>query len=135
MKPLRSICALLLCLLVLVSSSSFMVGIHFCKGELKHFALLTTAEGCEKEKKLPPCHKHLSSPCCEDESIVHEGKGFKASIHEFSYSAGPVFDVDLPEVVLAEIIPSAIPAHASYFDYDPPLRSPDLTITYRVFII
>jgi hypothetical protein len=40
--------------LVLISSSSFMVGIHRCAGEIQNMALLSKAEGCEIEKNLHP---------------------------------------------------------------------------------
>ena len=134
MSPFRTISSIALAFLVLVSSSSFMVGMHFCKGEIKHLALFTNADGCEKEKELPPCHKHLASPCCDDESIIHEGKGFKASTSDILI-AGPVVDIDIPAIIIAEIIPTARAKKATFYNYDPPIRSLDLTVTYREFLL
>lgn len=135
MKLLKTIGVFALTILVLLSSSSFLVGVHFCKGSLKQVAILAKAEGCEKEKKLPPCHKHLASPCCEDETIVHEGEGFKASFSHVTISPSLPQDIALPEVILAEVIPSLPSSKPSYYNYDPPLRSYDLTVTHRVFLI
>ena len=135
MKLLRTIGVLALTVLVLLSSSSFMVGMHFCKGTLKELAVLTKAKGCEKEMKLPPCHRHLASPCCEDETIIHEGKGFKASLSEVTISPSPFSHIVLPEVIIAEVIPTAPASKISYYGYDPPLRSYDLIISYNVFLI
>lgn len=135
MKPLKTISVFALTLLVLLSSSSFIVGVHFCKGALKQVAVLAKAEGCEKEKKLPPCHKHLASPCCEDETIIHEGEGFKGSFSDVTICPSLFSDIALPEVILAEVIPSLPSSKARYYYYDPPLRSYDLTVTHRVFLI
>ena len=122
--------------LVLVSSSSFMVGIHWCAGEIQNMALLSKAEGCEMEKNLPPCHKHIASePCCEDEAILHEGEGFKASVSDIAISMSPALDLELPHVILSEVIPSVSFLHPDYYNYDPPLRSYDLTVSHRVFLI
>jgi hypothetical protein len=112
-----------------------MVGIHFCGGKTKNVAFLSNAEDCGMEKKVPPCHRHLSKPCCEDEAVVHEGEGFKASFHEFGISSSPAIDIDLPQVVLAEIIPADASLQIQYYDYDPPLRSSNLTVVNRVFLI
>src|SRR5688572_20207148 len=79
MKLIRTISSILLALLVLMSSTSFMVGVHFCMGEVQSVALFSKADGCEEEKKLPPCHRHQSAPCCEDEAVVHSGDDFKTS--------------------------------------------------------
>ena len=98
-------------------------------------ALFTEAEPCAMEKNLPPCHKQVSNPCCEDKSIVHEGDGFKVSFHKIALSPSTAVDVEAAEVILAEIIPSAPASPSSWYNYDPPLRSYDLTVTHRVFLI
>ena len=51
MKAVKTIFVFALALLVLVSSTSFMVGIHFCSGEVADMALFTEAEPCAMEKK------------------------------------------------------------------------------------
>ena len=135
MKAVKTIFVFALALLVLVSSTSFMVGIHFCSGEVADMALFTEAEPCAMEKNLPPCHKQVSNPCCEDKSIVHEGDGFKVSFYKIALSPSTAVDVEAAEVILAEIIPSAPASPSSWYNYDPPLRSYDLTVTHRVFLI
>ncbi|HYE56329.1 MAG TPA: hypothetical protein VD816_05105 [Ohtaekwangia sp.] len=135
MKAFRTISAAILALLVLVSSTSFMIGVHFCKGEVKNVALFTKAEGCEKEKSLPPCHRHTKAPCCEDEMVIHEGDDFKAGSADIHIVAPVPADIASPMVLISEIIPSAPIARIQYLPYDPPLRSGDLTISYQVFLI
>jgi hypothetical protein len=135
MKAFRSISAVLLALLVLVSSTSFMVGMHFCQGEIQNIALFSKADGCEKEMSLPPCHRHQQMPCCADKTVVHDGDDFKASI-EHLYVVAPM-PVAIAQALIqrSEIIPTAPFARAEYYNYDPPLRSWDLTVQYQVFLI
>ena len=135
MKLLQTISIFASAVLVLLSSSSFMVGIHFCKGEVKHFALFTKASGCEEEKKLPPCHKHQASPCCDDETVLHEGEGFKASSSEVTISDVFVSDITVADVLISEIIPADPSSRMQYHYYDPPLPACDLTVTHRTFLI
>src|SRR5687767_938329 len=132
MKAIRSISAVLLALLVLISSTSFMVGMHLCMGEVENIALFGKAEGCEKEKALPPCHKHMKPACCEDETVFHEGTDFKASIDHICIVAPAPVDIEQPVAFISEVIPSSPLAQFKYYNYDPPLRSCDLTVAHQV---
>lgn len=134
MKKYRSILSVAFAFLVLISSSSFMVGVHFCSGQIQNIALFTKAEDCEMEK-IPPCHKHLVKPCCEDETIVHNGEDFKVSPTDVTISLVPVTDMELPSVLISEVIPSAPASRITFYNYDPPLRSADLTVSYQTFLI
>jgi hypothetical protein len=135
MKFLKTISVISLTLLVLVSSSSFKLGIHLCAGDIQDMALFSEVEKCAMEKNLPPCHKHQTAPCCDDETIVHEGDGFEVSFSDITISPGPVLDLEIPSVMVSEIIPESPSARLFYHDYDPPLRSYDLTLTHQVFLI
>ena len=108
---------------------------HLCAGEVQNIALFTKADGCEMEKRMPPCHKQESKPCCEDETIVHKGDDFKVSVTDIAISAVPALDVVLPHVLISEVIPSAPVSCTHFYDYDPPLPPADLTISYEVFLI
>jgi hypothetical protein len=135
MKALRAISAILLALLVLVSSTSFMVGFHFCMGEVKSVALFTEAESCKKQQSLPACHRPMKAPCCADETYFHEGDDFKASVEHIHVGTPAPIDLDQPLVLISEVIPSTPAARIQYYNYDPPLRSCDLTVEHQVFLI
>lgn len=134
MKAVQTIAVTVLAVLALVSSTSFMIGLHFCKGELQNIALFAKADACEKEKSLPPCPFHANVSCCDDQTIIHESDDFKAAV---SYVDVPpiTFDIAPPAVILSEIIPSTYTAPVEYVIYDPPLRSSDLTVEHQVFLI
>ena len=133
MKALRAISYTVLALLVLVSSTSFMVGMHLCMGEVQNVALFAKADGCEKEQSLPPCHRHTNAPCCDDETVIHEADDFKASVAQY-YVPLPA-DITQPLMVISEVIPTTPLARFQYQKYDPPLRSCDLTVEHQVFLI
>jgi hypothetical protein len=135
MKVIRSISAVLLAILVLVSSTSFVVGMHICMGEVQNIALFTHADGCQKEMALPPCHKHMKPACCKDEVLYHDGADFKGSIEHVQIDAPAPMDIEQPVALISEIIPSAPIAQTHYYNYDPPLRSCDLTVEHQVFLI
>ncbi len=135
MKATRTISIVLLAMLVLTSSTSFMVGMHLCRGEVQSIALFSKADACQEEQKLPPCHAHQTAPCCEDEAVIHNADDFNAIAAGFQISAPTSLEFEQGPVAIAEIIPAACERSRGYFDYDPPLPSPDLTILHRVFLI
>lgn len=135
MKRIRPIVSTMLALLTLFSASSVTVGIHFCQGKVKNLAFFSKAESCEREQKLPPCHRHKAAPCCEDETIVHEGQSFQSLSSDITIAAAPVTDILQTPVLLAEIIPASVQAQTRYYNYDPPLRSEDRIVTHRIFLI
>ena len=135
MKALKAISSLSLILLVLVSSISFKVGMHFCGGAIQSIALYSKAEPCTLEKSLPPCHKHQTPDCCNDETIIHQGDDDQLASSTTTIEAPTSIEVELTYSLIAEIIPAAPTARTQYFNYDPPLRASDLTVEYRVFLI
>lgn len=135
MKLVRTISSVTLAFLVLFSSSSFMVDMHLCAGRVQDVALFTKADVCAMERIMPPCHKHETSSCCDDESIIHTGENFNTTISDISFAPLLFTTIELPGVFLAEIIPSAQPAQFQFYLYDPPLRPVDRTTDLQVFNI
>jgi hypothetical protein len=135
MKAIRSISAVLLAILVLVSSTSFMVGLHICMGEVRHVALFSKADRCKMEQSLPPCHRHMKAPCCADETLVHKGDDFKASTEHIHIAPPTPTDIEQPMILISEIVPAAQNAQLRFYNYDPPLRFCDLTVEHQVFLI
>lgn len=134
MKAVKAISSVALAVLVLISSSSFTVGMHYCMGEVQDIAFFTKAEACEKEQSLPPCHRPADS-CCADETITHSGNDLQASGSVVQVFTPHVVDIASTPVLIAELIPSAHVAVTHYTDYDPPLRFHDLIVEHRVFLI
>lgn len=134
MNRFRPILATALIFLILMSGSSFIVGLHLCGGSVQNVALFKKADGCEKEKQLPPCHRQMTKPCCEDEQVLHEGQGFNNPTTQINIDIPYVGSVVHSPVVIAEILNSAY-SQIQFYNYDPPLRSCDLTVSFQVFLI
>ena len=135
MKTFRTISATFLAILVLASSTSFVVGMHICMEEVQNIALFGKADSCQKEKSLPACHKHIKPECCEDEVFFHEADDFKVSIEQLHFEVPTPIDIEQPSVLISEVIPSGPALRTQYYNYDPPLRSCDLTVEHQVFLI
>lgn len=133
MKALRSILAFFLTILVLVSSTNFMVGIHRCGGSVRSIALFTEAEGCPMEQQAMPCHQVVKSSCCQDVKVVHEHQEFSAQSDQHQLTVFPVLDQASIPVLLSFVIPTSAPEAST--PYHPPLRAVDRVVTHRVFII
>ena len=135
MQAIRSISAVVLAILVLVSSTSFMVGMHICMGGVQNIALFGKADSCQMEKDLPACHKHSKPACCDDELVYHKSTDFKGSIEHIHIVAPAPMNIEQLVVLISEVIPASPLARIQYYKYDPPLRSCDLTVEHQIFLI
>lgn len=133
MKLLRTISALLLAFLVLLSSTSFLVGMHFCMGEVRSIALFSKAEECMPVKAV--CPKHERPDCCADQVVMHEAQEFKSDVAQYEFENPVVVLPVAPMVLIAEVIPATTDIETNYPPYDPPLVSTDLTVDLQVFLI
>jgi hypothetical protein len=134
MRLFRSILSLTLAALVLLASSSFYVATHSCGGRINKIAFLEIADGCG-HAKMPPCHQKIMKGCCENEVIAHDAQDIKSEAKVSLVPLALSFDSISTPVVLSEIIPSAELSSIKFFNYDSPLRSGDLVVTHRVFLI
>lgn len=135
MKLLRTISSLLLAALVLMASSSFYVGMHYCGGTVKAVAFLNKADGCGHQE-LPPCHRKAMEDCCNDEQFIHESQDINGLTVNILLPVLSSTDVIHNTLVVAEIIPAASVAPTSYFTYHPPsLSGHDIIITKQSFLI
>jgi hypothetical protein len=122
-------------LMVLLASSSFSVGLHLCGGRVNAVAFLEQADGCG-HKKMPPCHRQMMKDCCDDETVIHEGQGFKGDLAALELAAPSLTDViHNTTLVIAEIIPDGPDFLSRFLYYDTPLRWSDRTIFLQVFLI
>ncbi len=133
MKVLRPVLSLVFACLVLVSSTNFVVGFHYCGGQVKHVGLFDKAEACEMEKQLPPCHRELGSACCEDLTLIHEDEDFNSNCVSVEWSPSLIFDDVATTILLAEVVHSASPV--GFQIYHPPVLSVDRPVAHRSFQI
>lgn len=135
MKAIRTITSTLLAALVLVSSTSFVVGMHLCMGEVQEIVLFAEADGCQKTQSLPPCHRQAVASCCQDATVIHDAEDFQAASADLQVISVFAVAMEQPHMLLAEVIPASTRSRAGFVPYDPPLPPADLTIEHRVFLI
>jgi hypothetical protein len=138
MKAIRPTLCLFLAVLVLVSSTSFMVGMHKCNGEIKNITFLTHAEGCGHQEKMPPCHKAKQQSCCENGDILHEATDFSSQFSNVElqvFAAG--FQLAITDVVISIIIPdpASVFFATKFFHYYIPIPLEDRPVSNRVLLI
>jgi hypothetical protein len=149
MKVLKSISAIILAVITLMSSTSFMVGFHYCGGRVQNVALFDKAEPCAMEANVAPgkilplsaCERMKSdlayrqAGCCKDDAVIHDGDEFNATHTSIDITPAFVVEMAQPAVILSEVISSEAFLRPAYYNYDPPLRAPDLTVALQVFLI
>ena len=135
MKAIRSILAAFLAILVVISSTSFVVGMHICMGKVQNVAFFQKAESCKNERSAPAAHSHMRPSCCQDEVVYHEGSDFKASVEQIHITVPAPIEAEYPLLLISEIIPDSPLSRIRFYNYDPPIRSFDLTIEHQAFLI
>ncbi|MDP3312023.1 hypothetical protein [Lutibacter sp.] len=137
MKQLfKKISAMLMALIVLLSTLSFSFSEHFCGDLLVDSALFSKAESCGMniQNALPGSDCSVKKDCCKDEvktfvgqddlkidfsSLSFDQQNFIA-LYAFTY-------LNLYEGIDTEVIP--------FKYYSPPLVDKDISILYQVFRI
>lgn len=104
-------------------------------GRVQHVALFSKAEGCAMERSLPPCHRHMNAPCCEDKTMVHKADDVKLSQNDIHVLPPAFVEMEQPLTLIAEVIPASFTSRAQYYYYDPPLPSRDITVEQHLFLI
>lgn len=136
MKRLTPILSIFLALLVLLSSTSFMVGMHRCNGELKEISFLSDADGCGHQKNVPPCHRAHEKSCCENGNVVHEGTDFSHHVSGFELVPFALaFPVVVTNVVISLVIPESAASQLDLPDYDIPIPVSDRPVANCVLLI
>jgi hypothetical protein len=138
MKFIKSIVSSMLAMLVLVSSSSFMVNMHFCGGHVQSVSLIEEAAQCPMEV-LPPCHKKMAvkkSGCCQDKHVTFEGKDFNTQVQDFSMLTWQAINwvATLPMIMEVIQVNEAL-AYSNQTPYKPPIVERDIPVLVQSFLI
>lgn len=122
-------------LLVLFASSQFMVGMHFCQGDVQGISLFKEAPACEHNAQLPPCHAKAMEGCCDDEVIIHESAGFMMSNSDINIEI-PFTTLTIVYPLLLNLIDEQFTSSIKSIDDHPPNGiKPDILILIQSFLI
>lgn len=132
MKSGRKLIAVFSLVLLLVSSSSFSIGLHWCGGELKDVAIFESAHTCPGEQQVPPCHAVSVNSCCDNATVLHEGNDsgdiLSVAVGQQVSSAPVLFELFVVE------LPSAYRKSPVRISDGPPMQSPVFLTTRRILI-
>lgn len=123
---------------VLFTTMSFTVNMHYCGDSLVDFSLFTEAENCGMEKAQPAksCENPVmtENDCCTDQQIVKEGNDElktsfdKLTFEQQTFVASFFYSyINLFEGLDENIIP--------FKDYSPPFIERDVQILYETYLI
>ena len=142
------ISAILMAMLMLISSTGFSMDIHYCQNKLAGISFFGKADCCAKAAKTKPCHSQQTKAttgvckaekdgCCRNESIIIKKADFDATsaqyvaVHniQFDFIAVPVsFALNLTDYnVQLDVLP--------FDQYKPPLPDRDFQVLYQIFLI
>ncbi len=138
MKPsLRHIVAISLSALVLLSTLSFSVDMHYCGKKLVAIALNNKAQGCGMamaSEKPFSSGDQIGMPCCEDVMLTYEGQeDLHQSGHEISFEK--IFATHV--VGFFNFVPrlESINRIFHFREYSPPLLIRDIPLFNQTFLI
>ena len=137
-KVFHKILSVLMAFVVLLTTMSFTVDMHYCGDSLVDFSIFTEAESCGMEKAQPTesCDNPsmTEKDCCTDQQIVKEGKDdLKISFDTLSFeqqtfiAAFTYSYINLFEGTESEEVP--------FEDYPRPFVKRDVQVLHQTFLI
>jgi hypothetical protein len=133
----HKILALSMSVMVLLSTMSFTVDMHYCGNNLVDVALFKEAKTCGMEQMQPTeeCgDKMEKKSCCTDKQIVVEGEDdLKISVVNLSFEQ-QVFLISYTYAYY-NLFESTEATTTSYLGHPPPLLDKDYQVLYETFLI
>jgi len=143
------ITAVLLSLLMLLSSTGFSMDMHYCQDNLQGISFLGNTGSCLSKKSTSCCPKskktcHDNSNeldnidednCCHNESIVINKSDFDATSPQIA--TGQDIKIEFVDAfVTVYVFNNILKADSQkYIKYKPPLPDRDVQVLYQVFLI
>lgn len=133
----HKVLSVLMAFVVLFTTMSFTVDMHYCGNTLVDFSIIQKAATCgmEKQKKPISCEERKTEKsCCSDEQMIIEGLDyFKISFDKLSFEQQTFITtffytyINVFEGLEENIIP--------FKDYSPPPLIRDVQILHQTFLI
>ncbi len=123
---------------VLMSTMSFTVDMHYCGDTLVDFSFIHQVKTCgmEKEQDIVSCEKPTVSEksCCTDKQMIKEGKeDLKVSFEQFTV-AQQVFFTSFTFAYI-RLFEGTESKEVAFIDYAPPFLKQDVQALHQTFLI
>jgi hypothetical protein len=148
MKRIYRIVALMMALLMFVTSTGFAVDMHYCQGQLKSFTLIGEAKSCHEVKADKVCPRHARMAAQDDATPSAKANDCCQNIKYVVQSDGdqivPTADISLIQqlhqfvavFVSAFLIADHVQTVSTEFlHYKPPLLLRDVCVLVQSFLL
>jgi hypothetical protein len=131
--------AFFMAVVVLMTTTSFTVDMHYCGEKLVDFSFFQKAEGCGMEKaqvsKIACQNPMLTQKaCCSDEQMIKQGQDdLKISFDKLSFEQ-QVFVASLTYSYL-NLFEGTTSTDVPFKDYPPPFVKRDVQVLHQTFLI
>jgi len=140
---LRHIGAIGFTFLLLFSTFSFTVDLHYCGKHLVDFAINDEARGCAMDTTNADANgqdseacKPFTMPCCQDVQLTFDGsEELQSGIFETVPQPPAVYIIGRLTFALQDASNEIVRAHIPHKDYLPPPLIRDVSILHQTFLI
>ncbi len=141
-----NVCTPIMALMILMSSSTFIVDFHYCQGHLKSFSLFGKAKNChELAGQMASCKHHQKlelddiscseedKNCCSNNTLLFESENdYQYLTSDFVLIDSYVFEVS--NVISSfEIFNRSVNVLNDFLLYKAPLIQKDISVLYETF--
>lgn len=131
------ISAMLMAMVVLLSTMSFSVNMHYCMEMLVDVSYVLPADSCGMDMDVAAAKEGLqitSKPCCSDEHIAFEGQDEVQLSSEWAPEEMPLLTATF--LYSYSLLFTEEPSNSAPFrEYQPPAITKDLPVIYETFLI
>lgn len=130
--------AVFMAAVVLMTTMSFTVDMHYCGDNLVDFSFIQSAKTCgmEKVQATKGCEKPMLSEksCCSDEQMVKQGQDdLKTSFDTLSFEQQTFIAAFTYSYI--KLFEGTASTDVSYKDYPPPFVKRDVQVLHQTFLI
>jgi len=141
--------AILMALLIMLSSTGFSMDVHYCQDQLKSVSLFGKAKSCHEKQSTLACHQTKKSchqeedgiskadkdNCCHNEAVVIEKSDLDATATQIATLQDIHLDFVAALIAVYVFNYDVQVDYQSYVQYKPPLPDRDVQILYQTFLI
>jgi hypothetical protein len=134
----RKVLSILMAFVVMFSTMSFSIDMHYCGNSLVDFSFFTEAKGCgmEEDQSVKNCENPFISEnsCCTDQQIIKEGEDdLKTAFNNLSFEQQTfVASFFYTYINLFDGLDENI---SPFKDYSPPFIERDVQVLHQTFLI
>lgn len=146
-SKISNFCSALFAILILVSSITFTLDLHFCQGQLKSYSLFGKAKNCHEvaaKKKACPHHAKMESEtscskekknCCSNETILLDAQIDQLFVQLYKVELSFDLFAEMESSVLNQKILLVPKKDLLYEKYKPPIITKNIPVLFESYLL